>query len=529
MSRPRSTLWLELAVVILCTTVLFTIMLWSDRFADPDAFYHAKVALLTRDQGIVHEFPWLPYTELGQHYADQHFLYHLFLIPFVSFPDPLVGLKIATVVLAAGFFVTFFLVMRSLRLTGALPGTLALLLITPFTFRLALAKGNAFSLILLLLALFAMFHYRPRLLGLICFLYVWSYGGFPVALAAAAVFIVAALIGDAIAKRHHWSGILHRLFPHSPERQWQHRPHAVRLLQYSLIGVGAGLLINPFFPANLPFLYNQFIRIGIVNYRNLIGVGGEWYAYQPVELLANTIILTIPLLLAGLALLWTAKRQSRRSFALLLLAALVFLMTVKSRRYVEYYVPIGMFAVVSIFSDAVRGQRVGQLVRRTATRVSSRWRSLIPSMVFLTYVLIMLPTVDTRDLITEWRDLRGGFRADQYASALQWLRTNTERGDVVVHSDWDEFPILFYYNTWNRYIAGLDPTFLYTADPDRYWTWQKISTGTYDGSLVQGFRKLDARYALVDRQHGSMDRLMRTDPHFAVVYADQDATIYALQ
>lgn len=515
-------------IVVVLSGSLFTALVASDVFADPDAFYHARMALLIREQGIVRDFPWLPFTELARHYADQHFLYHLFLTPFVSFPDPLTGLKIATVVLATGFLLVFFLVLRSLHVSAALPGTLALLLISPFTFRLALAKGNAFALIFLFLVLWCLFHQRPRTLALVSFLFVWSYGGFPLAIVAAVAFLVGSLIGDALERRHHPVGILERLFPFVSERLRPSVPHALRLLAAVTIGILLGLIVNPFFPENLPFLYNQFIRIGVVNYRSVIGVGGEWYPYQPLPLLTNTIILTIPLLITLFVLAATARRQSRRSWSLCLLTALLFLLTLKSRRYIEYYVPTGMFFVLSALSDAYRPQSFGSRVRSTIQRLMGSWRSFVLSVVLAVYLFIMLPTVAIRDLVGEWRDLRTGFRTTQYRRAMAWLKRETPAGSIVVHSDWDEFPLLFYWNQHNRFIAGLDPTFLYTADRDRYWTWVKISTGEYQGSLPAGLRQLDAGYLFVDREHPAMDRLVQRDPAVERVFADDEATIYQL-
>lgn len=528
--RRGVAVWLESLVVAVLAAALFGSLLASDVFADPDSFYHAKMALLIRDQGVVREFPWLPFTELARHYADQHFLYHVFLIPFVAFPSgPLVGLKIATVVLGAGFAWTFYLVLRRLNLSGALPATLVLLAVSPLTFRLALAKGNGFALILLLLSLDCVFHYRPKLLALLTFLFVWSYGGFPLLIVAAGLFLVAAFIRDRVERRHLLSGVLARLFPSSFAHPRSH-PHAWRLFLAAVAGALAGLVINPYFPNNLPFLFNQLIRIGIVNYREKIGVGGEWYPYLPMDLLTNTIILSVPLLIALIVFLWTTRRQSRRSWTLLLFTAFLFLLTMKSRRYVEYYVPIGMFFTVSAFNDALRSVNLRDAARSAVRRLTRHWQSLVLSLLFAVYLVVMLPTIAVRDHVNEWKDLRSGFRQSQYAAAMSWLRSEAPRGAVVVHSDWDEFPLLFYQNDASRYVAGLDPTFLYTADPVRYQTWVAISTGTYQGDLRQGLRELEASYAFVDAEHRAMNDLMDANPGVVrQVYADGEATIYAVE
>lgn len=512
----------------LVTAALFSAFVATRWFPDPDAFYHVRMAERIRDVGLDRTFPWLPYTELAQHYADQHLIYHLLLIPFVGFPDALVGLKIATVVFAALAFVVLYAVLKDLNHRWALPGTLILLLVTPLTFRLALGKGNAVALTIFLVCLWCLFRYRPRALAVASAIFVWTYGGFPLIVAASGLHLVSAWIVDALDRRHHPSAVLRRLFRGGSDGPRAALPHAWRLLGASLLGVAIGLVINPYFPDNLPFLFNQFLRIGVINYRGVIGVGGEWYAYGLPELLTHTIILTIPLLAALFAFVSTLRRQTRRTWTLLLLTLLTFLVTLKSRRYVEYYVPLGWFFMLSALTDAFRPHELAHRVRDVARQLASRWRTFLGTVALATYVLILLPTVATRDLVREWRDLRSGFRADQYASALHWLRSNAPQGSIVVHSDWDEFPILFYRNDRARYLAGLDPTFLYTADPDRYWTWVTISKGEYDGPLLDGLHKLGAAFVFVDAEHQAMERLVRSEPRLTVVYEDAEATVFAV-
>ena len=94
--------WLGYLAIFSISFVVLLVLQAAPVFADPDSFYHAKMALLIRDQGVIHTFPWLDLTVLGQHYTDQHFLYHVLLIPFVTWFPPLVGLKLATVFFGAG-------------------------------------------------------------------------------------------------------------------------------------------------------------------------------------------------------------------------------------------------------------------------------------------------------------------------------------------------------------------------------------------------------------------------------------------
>lgn len=524
--------WLSYLIVYAAAFGLLLIFQSSPYFADPDSFYHAKMALLIRDQGIVHQFPWLQLTVLGQEYTDQHFLYHVALIPFVTWLPPLVGLKLATVVFGAGLFTVIYWMFRRLNVRWPVVFILVLLAIRPFTFRISLAKAPSTSLIFLFLGLTWMFEYRLKHLFALAFAYVWYYGGFPLlGVTAGAVGVASWLHNRLMTKLDSHRFVNKVLSPVGRHR----RITGGRFLNLTMVavtvgGLLAGLIINPYFPGNLRFYFHQLINIGIINFRNVIGVGNEWYSYNFGDLLANGALATLLLLLAiiGMVLRWRA--QSKRSWALGLLTVFTFLLTLKSRRYVEYYIPVAVaFAAVSI-SDTLRGLS-GEGIRRTFQRwFWSTRRGRWAAGIIAVYLVFAVGWLAGRDFRNELADLRQGFRIDKFQAVSAWLAVNTPAGSRVVHSDWDEFPVLFYHNTHNTYIVGLDPTFLYKADPDAYWTWANITLGKFNGDLQRAVAEtLGSQYVLVARGHGAMDQEFRSNPDFQKIYGDTEATVYQVR
>src|SRR3989344_7569457 len=99
----RSTIVI-VGVAFLLTFSFFLFLQAEPVFPDPDSFYHLKIAELIGERGVVQDFPWLTFTGLTHYYTDQHFLYHVFLAPFVVFFDPVFGVKFATVFINAAFF-----------------------------------------------------------------------------------------------------------------------------------------------------------------------------------------------------------------------------------------------------------------------------------------------------------------------------------------------------------------------------------------------------------------------------------------
>lgn len=506
---------------------LLLILQATPNFADPDSFYHAKMALLIRDHGgPIIDFPWLRLTVLGQDYTDQHFLYHVLLIPFVTLFPPLVGLKLATVFFGATLVTTIYWLMRRFQVRGALIFVFLLLLIRPFTFRMSLAKAPSTSLIILFLGLAWMFQYQFKRLFFLAFTYVWYYGGFPLLGLAAITYAAISASMNRLTGRirgHHLARKIMALVSPRARRQSHHPNRDVVLV--TLAGIIVGVMVNPYFPTNINFYYHQLINIGIINFQKVIGVGSEWYPYTFSDLVANGAIASLLILIACLGMMWRFRAQSKQSWTLLALTAFFFLLTLKSRRYVEYYIPFAVVFSAFSISDTL-GADHGRLLAEFRSLLKKNWARWVAVIIGI-YLLFGLGFVIGRDFRNEQNELRGGFALTRWQAASYWLLLNTPTGSRVVHSDWDEFPVLFYFNTHNTYIVGLDPTFLYKANQETYWTWVNITLGKYQGDLYQAVtQKLGAQYVFIASGHQVMDNLFQNNPDFRLRYQDAEAKIY---
>ena len=58
---------------------------------------------------------------------------------------------------------------------------------------------------------------------------------------------------------------------------------------------------------------------------------------------------------------------------------------------------------------------------------------------------------------------------DRFREPALWLKENTNKGDIVFHLFFDQFPSLFFWNQNNYYIYGMDPVFLYKYNTKFYW------------------------------------------------------------
>ncbi len=522
---------------------LFSYFQISPTFPDPDSFYHAKMAVLIRDQGIVKNFPWLQFTVLKDYYIDHHFLYHVALVPFVTFLDPIVGIKLATATFAALLIIVFYWFLNKFKIKGAFFYSLLTLTLSPFIFRINLAKAGALSIIILLIGLYFIFNKKYWPLFILSFLYVWTHGSWPLILVLTLFYILADSIIETSAAptagiRSYALGI-RKLFQHAAFHI-QHFLRAIfsrsniKLFFSCFGGLIAGLIINPYFPKNLIFYWHQIVKIAVINYQEKINVGAEWYSYPFGDLIANSSFVFVLLVLSSaiffinlLKYLENKKnipsKNGLETLTLAFLTLFFLILTLRSRRNVEYFIPFAIllasFSLNQPFS--LRGQYWYSF---------QKWwqeRKILGTILCL-YFLFIIPFTAGRNIWSTKKLFDSGSPTNKYQGAAEWLENNTPKGAIIFHNDWDDFPSLFYYNAHNYYIAGLDPTFMYDYNKDLHKKWVDITTGKQDKISEIVNRDFYAQYVFVDKDHIALENNLKRDGNFIKVYEDDEGKIYQL-
>jgi len=108
------------------------------------------------------------------------------------------------------------------------------------------------------------------------------------------------------------------------------------------------------------------------------------------------------------------------------------------------------------------------------------------------------------------------------------LMENTLPGERIFHTDWDDFPRLFYYNTQNTYIVGLDPTYLQLYNPELYDLWVDITQGDVELPSQVILERFGSRYVHSDLFHEDFIDQAENDPAMLEVYRDDQAVIYLI-
>jgi hypothetical protein len=464
---------------------------------DNDGFYHIKMAYLMRSEGLKPDFIWLPLSILNpREYYDHHFLFHVLLVPF-TFGDLLIGAKWSAVIFASLAFLLVWRLLDAQKIPFAPVWAFGLLAVSEaFIYRMSITRAQSLSLALLALAVHWLLAGKQMRLLLLGFIYVWFYNAFPLLLAISGAYVLAV-------------GIL--------ERRLDIRP-----LLFSGIGIAAGLVINPYFPYNLLFVV-QHILPKLVE-TTAISVGNEWYPYTTGQLLSNSPFSLLAFISGALALGLVGKRMDVRTATVFFLACLFGLMMFQSRRFIEYFPPFALLFAAFAWTPFITSLH-NPAARQARNRLQTMIWAIQPHAVAVVLVLVLVPGM--------WLTYQGAKDSIQgskpyqlYAGASAWLETNTSRGERVFQTDWDDFPRLFFYNTHNTYLVGLDPTYMQMYDADLYDVWVEITRGRIENPSNLILKNFGARYIISDLLHEDFIDQAERDPHIQEMYRDEDAVVY---
>ncbi len=512
-------------LVFLISLIIFFWFQAAPVFPGPDAFYHAKMAELTAQAGPVRNFSWLPFTVLAENYADHHLLYHLLAAPWAAVLPPLAAVKIVQAIMAAAVLAVFCWLLGRLGVARAFYYSLALFVSQGLVFRLSLVKAQPFSLIICFLAVYAILAKRYFWLAVLAFFYVWSYGGWFLL----GIFGFCYLLAggwEAASEKNRLAGIkelvgvfLRGVFS------------AGRLKVLAAISIGwlFGLIINPYFPNNLNFYWFQVVRVAWLNFLNSpeVGVGAEWYPYGLKAFFVNSwfgLVFFLPAVVLG----WYYRRRLAEPLKFLFLLSLFFLgALVLSRRNIEYFIPFGVLFGAAVFSALGSLGDFQLKLRRLAVLFwpPGHFRLAVKLTVILPAVALVFGILGI--LISEKKALSTGLGLNYLKESSEFLKQVSQPGEIVFHSDWDDFPALFYYNSKNRYLVGLDPRFSYFYDPDRYQKWREATLGGRAEQLYQIVKRdFQASYLVVTKDHRSLIKNLDDNFYFQKIHQDGQAIVY---
>jgi len=541
--------------------------------AGNDCFFHARVAALLPETGLLDALPWLSQTIFRDEFTSHYYGFHVLLWPFVSVSEALTGDHIPGARWAMSVFFGLNLVAFTLILIGERVRSrwiwLVLFLMLPTDFFIRHSYVRALDLSLLCMMVGTFFLFRGRYLAAAVTLVVYTHiylGSFFLVIIAGIHFISGLLDGPAV--RFDW-----------------------RLVLWIAVGATVGFVAHPYFPGTIDYLKTQIFGSGLTPE---IPVGREWQAYSDVWTFGNMVGVPLTALAVSIALrLRIGPRLTRNEWTMLAAGFLFFVLVLKARRFIEYWPVFALLSsalvaepvldsisalwpsrgkkpiaaqVLLIVAMLIAGACLAVLLHRCYDRVphmlawwpvwivlagaylsafamgqrrhpkitetsSSSVSRMVTPLVTTATMLLMLLSLGGIKFETVRRWAKGKYDVGEVQAAMNVLQANSEPGDIVFTDDWDVFPVYFYFNHHNYYILGLDPVFAYRHDPEMHARYVKISRGqvpcdttvtvhegdeeirrTIHVELADIRDLFNARFVVVDEDHQPFARLLDDAP-----------------
>ncbi len=483
--------WLTQAAtaLVFSATLLAYIQFAGPNIVDYDGYYHIKTAYLMREQGVPIDFPWLKFTILDEaHYTDHHMLLHVFQMPFTFIGDLRLAAKWSPIALAAIAFTIFYLLLRRYEVDYPLLWlTVLFASSSPFLYRMSMARGQSLSLALQLITFHLIMKRSYKWLAVVTIIFVWSYNAFPLLVPLALFGVVTHFLGD---KKVDYKLVL-----------------AIGL------GIIAGHVINPYFPNNVLFIWDHIIpKMFATEYQTVVGT--EWYPFNSWALITTSLV-AILCYAGGILLTDRAEwKQDKPRLFWFLVSTMYLVLTFKSRRFVEYFPPSAVMFLA--FASRERLKNIDWTFARGKRAQAAAAMLAIALVCFATYSTIRAAR----------RDVAGEPSSAQYRGGAQWLAENTPAGSTIFHTDWDDFPKLFFYNTHNTYVVGLDPDFMRLKNAQLYYRYEDVTQGRVQDMEDVILREFGCEYVFTDNEHRDFLRIANESLRMQKVFSDRHTTVY---
>ncbi len=479
----RRALLIDLLVAAILSAAFFIYYQFaSTHLCGTDPYYHIKFAKLTRLQGPILEFPWAQWSSWREAFFDKEVLYHLYLSLF-TWGDLMFGAKVANVVLGTAIFTVFMLVLRLNRVNWA--WLWWVLLISSggyFLFRMNVTRPQVFSVLILLVGLHFLINERHWIVGLISLVYSLSYTGHY------------QYVGLALG----YVGVIYLMDRRLP---W-------KIFVWALVGMLLGWVVHPNFPNNVSgfFLQNVLVIANQWAPKVNLNMGGELNPMTTRSMLGVNTATLVPLWLAFTYGLIKRPPVSSKTAFLFAASTLYLILTLFTKRFAEYWIPVTLLFCAFFFSPLLQGNEpvkkvyrffaertlIGCVVAVLLFPLTGLWLIVVVLMggpertrrlaavaraggvLFLAGLVVIIGVTFVRSHFDSFKQVnRCGDTT--YGPSARFVRDEIPAGKQVMTCDWDDAPYVFYYSHKHYYTVFLDPNFMYVWRPEVWHKWDKLT------------------------------------------------------
>jgi len=229
----------------------------------------------------------------------------------------------------------------------------------------------------------------------------------------------------------------------------------------------------------------------------------------------------LPLILHLLVVLFVFMHRrpplSQRTRVLFPITVVVVCMTLVSKRFVEYALPVATLFCACAFTDVFAGCSL---------------RDFVPERGRLAKVLVAAWLAFVAGASGAWvATVRGQFsrlEPPRFERLARTLAAQAPPGEVIYTCDWDEPPELLYFNDQHRYLVMLDPVFMYYWNPELWRLWHGAANATLPPDEIhRALRdRFQVRFGLCSRKFEAFRDLVGRDRRYKVLAEDDEGFVF---
>jgi hypothetical protein len=412
-----------------------------------DTAYHAAVGRLIAQHGILHSFPWTPFSWVSSHYGDKELLFHLLFVPLSSIDWILASKIVGTLCGAIFLWTMWFILGREKVRLASIWAITPLAMSSYFIFRFTLVRPFLLSVALSAVLLWAARREKLPALAITAALYPWLYVAF-------------------------WQLPLMMLVIAEASRFLSTKKVSFRSAFIVFPTILFSLLLHPngkeVFMTSWVNMTEMFIKNTLGSQANF-EMGKELLPFSPWRWL-HWMVPTVSIMVAASILAWRERKQDRLGITFTLAALAFFIFTLKSAKFAEYYIPF------SALSLALVSHRI-------------QWKWFPQSLVVVTLVLSLLlgPEVAVQGFI---------HREDLEETIWPYLQEQIPIGSQVFTTDWEFTGLYMLALPDRKFIVALDPTFFSRQNSQLYNEWFDIIRSGPENSVELIRSHFHSRYVM---------------------------------
>lgn len=430
-----------------------------------DQVFSIRYAELLKENGVsvFANFPWLHFSKIadGSQLFSYNFIFYLVLTLF-TFTDPLfLGIKLYGIIFASFSFSVLFFLFLKLKIKQPFLWVFSLFAIVNSSYLWKLLMARSFTIAPALLLLEIYFLYRKKywsVFFLSVVYFFWHSATFFFPLLVAGLYFA---FTNLYTSRNDW-----------------------KILRGSLLGMAFSLI----FIALVFSLegFNSFFIVTLGIFKDVIfgktvqiSQGIELSPINALDFVKNHGMIVALFIISSVFEIYNYVENKRNNLklngdvnlesaiiksTLFFLSLFFFLGSFLSGRNIDFFVYFSMAFIALSLDYFIQ---------------TVKWQSFVVKKALMVGIIIAILYFSIGSILGIKEGISNVGSVDAIQQSAEWLKNNTEKGEIVFTPTMNFFPSLFYYNSDNYYLIGAEPKLFYDYNPEMYWAWSHISNDGY--------------------------------------------------